>query len=146
MSLLDTIWDFFRRPIPIPIPVTPRITNIELGQILSKYCSNIWQSDENYRTMNKNSLIEFLKVNPVNGRRYLVTAHDCDDFSFELAGDVSDWDSDGAFGIVWGNRVGSGIGHAWNFFIDENKKLWYIEPQNDTIFEPTTEKVWIMII
>lgn len=146
MSLLDIIWDFFRKPTPVPTPITPRITNIELGAILKLYCTNQWLSDESYQTINKKSLEDFLRTNPVSGRKYLVTAHDCDDFSFELMGDVSEWNSDGTFGIVWGNRASDGAGHAWNFFIDENKKLWYVEPQNDQIFEPTSEKVWIMII
>jgi hypothetical protein len=146
MSLLDTIWDVFRKPTSVTISITPRITNIELGQILKPFCTNQWLSDENYQTINEKSLKDFLRTNPVSGRKYLVDAHDCDDFSFELMGDVSEWNSDGAFGIVWGNRASDGAGHAWNFFIDENKQLKFIEPQNDQIFAPTTEKVWIMII
>jgi len=145
MSLLDTIWDFFRRPIPVPITVTPRITNIELGQILKPYCSNIWQSDENYSTININSLKNFLGVNPVSERKYILDSFDCDEFSFELMGNIQAWNGSGAFGIVWGNNKNGGA-HAWNFFIDQNKKLWYVEPQTDIIFEPTSEKIWIMII
>ncbi len=146
MSLLDQIWDFFRAPTPVSIPNTPLIYNIEVGQILSKYCNNIWQSDNEYRLININSLKEFLKVNPVNTRKYIIEAHDCDEFSWELMGNVQEWNGAGAFGIVWGNRASDGVGHAWAFFIDENKKVWYCEPQNDIVFEPSTEKIWVMII
>lgn len=70
----------------------------------------------------------------------------CDDYSYELMGDVSTWNPAGAFGIVWGNRAGDGAGHAWNFFVDENKKVKFVEPQTDTIFDFTNEIIWIMII
>ncbi len=146
MSLLDYIWDFFRKPKPVFIPDPQKISGVELGQILKPYCSNLWLSDSSYSTINKKSIEEFLKVNPVSKRAYLVDAHDCDDYSFELMGDVSSWNSDGAFGIVWGNRAGDGAPHAWNFFIDELKTLWYAEPQTDKVFRPSTESIWIMII
>jgi len=68
----------------------------------------------------------------------------CDDFSYELMGDVSDWSSDLLFGMVWGNNA-NGDAHAWNFFIDDKEKLWFVEPQTDQIFEPTKEKIWIFI-
>lgn len=146
MSWLDTIWNFFRAPTPVPIPIAPRITNIELDQILKSFCTNQWLSDESYQTINRKSLENFLRINPVSSRKFIVESFDCDEFSFELMGNIQEWNGAGAFGIVWGNRASDDEAHAWNFFIDENKKLWYVEPQNDKIFEPTTEKVWIMII
>ena len=102
MSLLDWLWDLFRKPTPVPIPEPKQITGIELGQMLKAYCGNLWLSDSKYKTMNKKSLEDFLRINPVNERKYITEAHDCDDFSFELMGDVSTWNSDGTFGIVWG--------------------------------------------
>lgn len=146
MSWLDWLWDLFRKPKPVPIPDPQKITGVELGQILKPYCSNLWLSDASFSTISKRSFEAFLRANPVNGRAYLVDAHDCDDYSFELMGDVSSWNSAGAFGIVWGNRASDDAPHAWNFFVDENKTLWYIEPQNDEIFVPSHENIWIMII
>ena len=37
--------------------------------------------------------------------------------------------SDLAFGIIWTDK------HALNCFVDENKKFWLVEPQNDKIME-----------
>ena len=49
------------------------------------------------------------------------------------------------FGIVIGTTV-EGVSHAWNVFIDTNDKIWFIEPQTDKIFQPTTEKIRLIII
>jgi len=96
-------------------------------------------SDSSYKLVDVDYLRTFLKENPVNKRNYVPEKHDCDDFSFILMGDITRWDSDLAFGIVWG-RTPSGSGHAWNFFIDTNEKMWFVEPMRDTIFEPS--RLW----
>jgi hypothetical protein len=145
-SLLDWIWDFFRKPAIVPIPTPQNLSGVELGQILKPYCSNLWLSDETYSTINKKALEEFLRVNPVSERKYYTDIHDCDNFSFELNGEVSLWSKGGTFGVVWGNRAIDDAPHAWNFFIDENKTLWYVEPQTDELFSPSHENIWIMII
>lgn len=144
MSILDILWDLFRAPAPIPIPSKTIIQGTRVIEILKPYTDNIWSSDSYYNTVNKKIIQDFLLKNPVNGRKYLVESHDCDDFSFELMGNVSDWSSDILFGIVWGNNA-NGDAHAWNFFIDDKEKLWFVEPQTDQIFEPTKEKIWIFI-
>ena len=72
--------------------------------------------------------------------------NNCDDFSFALMGSVSnpDW---GAlpFGIVW-TTTPSGL-HAVNCFIDKNREVWIIEPQNDNIFKcpPDWDPLFIVI-
>ena len=43
-------------------------------------------------------------------------------------GYFSEWSLSFAFGIVWTKT------HAFNIFIDNNKKIWIIEPQTDQIF------------
>lgn len=146
MSFLDWLWDLFRAPKKVPILPTPDIKGIEVGQLLKQYSNNLWISDGLFKLVNTENMKEFLMANPVNGRKYITESHDCDDYSFELMGDVSDWNPALAFGIVWGNRAGDGAPHAWNFYIDETKKVRYVEPQTDSIFDPSTESVWIMII
>jgi hypothetical protein len=48
--------------------------------------------------------------------------------------------------MVWGNRAVDNAGHAWNFFINEKNQVMFVEPQNDKIFAPSTEKIWVMIV
>ena len=135
---------FSKRQI-IKIVDMPTITGTEVGAILRQYTDKLWLSDGTFRLVDTANLQEFLASDPVNTRAYKAEAHDCDDFSYELMGRVSEWNPDNTFGIVWG-LTKEGYGHAWNFFIDEDMKVQYVEPQNDTIFAPSTEKIWMMIV
>jgi len=145
MNLLDMLWGIFRKPTKFEQTASPSITGDMVRKALNVYTTQLWISDGSFRTIIKDDMAQFLASNPVNQRKYVNDSHDCDDFSYELMGDVSEWNPDNTFGIVWGNRV-DGAAHAWNFFIDGNMKVWFVEPQNDGIFEPTTEKIWIMIV
>jgi len=93
-------------------------------------------SDDSYKLVDYDHLRAFLEDNDVSNREYIPEKHDCDDFSFILMGDVTRWDADLAFGIIWGITP-EGTGHAFNWFIDTDKKVWFVEPQTDEIFEPT---------
>ncbi len=146
MSLVDIFLElFFRKYANVPIKEMPTITSVEVRAILAQYTDKIWLSDGTFRLVDSKNLKDFLASNEINTRTYIAEKHDCDDFSYELMGRVSEWNSDNTFGIVWGNNS-NGDAHAWNFFIDENMKLQYVEPQNDSIFAPTTEKIWMMIV
>ena len=65
---------------------------------------------------------------------FVAEDRDCDDFSYRLMGQFSirGW-SQLCLGIVWTHT------HALNCFVDENKKLWFIEPQTDKIQEGLEE-------
>ena len=136
----------YKEPIikPIPIVETSIIDRTKL-KLLLYYVSKPWISDNVYNVINTSNLTTFLNNNPVSERKYITEKHDCDNFSFELMGDVKEWFPSSSFGIVWGLTT-EGNPHAWNFFINENEKVMFVEPQDDTIFSPTTEKIWIMII
>ncbi len=142
LNLLDILWDYFRRPVKIPIINSQPVAMEKIRQLLS---GQVWVSDGKAILVDMKSVVDFLRLNPVNRRKYITEAHDCDDFAIELMGDISDWDSSLAFGMVWGTNV-DGNAHAWNFFIDNTMKLWFVEPQIDRIFEPSTEVIWLMII
>lgn len=147
MSLLDILWDFFRKPKSVKIKEMPEISATSVRDLLKPFNKdNLWISDGTFKLLDTNDLKEFLKTNPVNNRKYITEFHDCDDFCYELMGDVSTWNPAGSFGMVWGNRAGDNAGHAWNFFINESKQIMFVEPQTDSIFAPSTEKVWVMII
>lgn len=56
------------------------------------------------------------------------------------------------FGFVWGDIRNSETDatrrpHAINFFIDDKKELWLIEPQNDRFFKPTSNSTfWLAVV
>ena len=72
-------------------------------------------------------------------------------------GDCDDWSGDAwrhaqtfgrvAFGMVINssleddNRFG---GHAFNFFIDEDWRIWFFEPQTQKIWSPSKEELWYL--
>ena len=103
------------------------------------------KADALYKLVDLNHFERFLAQNQVSERVYVANDHDCDDFSFELMGDVSDWDSHVAFGICWG-MTSSGGAHAWNWFIGTDRQFYFIEPQTNAIFLPTTEKLWWVLM
>ncbi|MCK4938277.1 MAG: lectin MOA-related protein [Methanosarcinales archaeon] len=147
MSILDILWDLFRKPKSVAINDMPEISGNEVKEILKKYkTGNLWISDGIFKLVDTNNIKEFLDNNPVSKRKYITEFHDCDDFCYELMGNVSTWYPEGAFGMVWGNRAKDNIVHAWNFFVNETNEIMYVEPQTDEIFAPSTENVWIMIV
>ena len=146
MNLIEMILNILMGRKEQVIPKTmPSIIVDEVRNILIPYTDKLWLSDGTFGLVNMQNLLEFLWSDTVSRRSYITEKHDCDDFSYELMGRVSDWNPDNTFGIVWGTNR-SGDGHAWNFFIDENKKVKYVEPQNDVIFDPSTEQIWMMIV
>ena len=145
ISDIMSIFNKKKESAPVPLPYTPSVTADRIKILLTPFTTNLWLSDGVFKYMTKESLAQFLASDPINSRIYKAESHDCDDFSYELMGHVSGWNSDNTFGIVWGQNA-SGVGHAWNFFVDENEKVWFVEPQTDSIFTPTTEKIWIMIV
>ncbi len=143
MKLLELV--FGKSITKIPDPYTESITGDEVRILLSKYTDKLWISDGLFKLMSTQSLEAFLASDSISNRPYITEKHDCDDYSYELMGHVSDWNSDNTFGIVWGLN-GDGNAHAWNFYIDEKRVVKFVEPQNDIIFEPNNEKVWMMIV
>jgi len=143
MDILKIILNLFIKK-QIKVVDTLQINGDDVRKLLTPYTTNLWISDGAFKTINTENLKEFLNSDDVSNRRYINEVHDCDNFAYELEGRVSYW-CGGAFGIVWGLTTNGGA-HAWNFYIDENKTVKYVEPQTDIVFEPTTEKIWIMII
>lgn len=122
-----------------------RITSAEIAELLdnnahiSPLGSKFNQADGSYKLVDIAKLKSYLAINPVSERTYVKESHDCDDFSFILQGDISRWDSDLAFGIIWGEKP-SGGAHAWNWCVGEDEQIWFVEPQTDGVFCP--EDYW----
>jgi len=76
----------------------------------------------------------FLAQDETNRFEYKDQSYDCDDFAARLFGQFSvpGW-SDLCIGKMWTEK------HALNLMIDEDQKVWFIEPQSDTIKEELTD-------
>ncbi len=127
-------------PVPAPMPVPEPKPEIQ-KQVDGAYIFNIlnavkpsathiYLSDNLYWLCSEADIKTFLAMDATNKDQFVVDAHDCDDFSYRLMGQLSvpDW-SGIAFGIAWTNL------HALNCFISEAGKFYFIEPQNDHLQE-----------
>jgi hypothetical protein len=118
----------------IPVPrqkSTARIYKVDVYKLF-RDIPDVKLSDNNYKLVDIKQLQKFLQKNLTSTRKYRKTIHDCDDFSYILIGDVTKWDPDLAFGIVWAYKP-DGEYHALNIAIATNRKIILIEPQNDRI-------------
>ena len=92
-----------------------------------KKSNKIYLSDTNYSLTSVDEIRKFLYNDRLNYQKY-TESHDCDNFSYQLMGYFSQWSYSFCFGIAWSGT------HAFNIFIDKDKKLYVIEPQNDAIY------------
>lgn len=103
-------------------------------------------TDRTFKLVDIDHLREFLLENPVSERKYVKERHDCDDYAYILQGDATRWDSDLAFGIIHG-RDANNNSHAWNFCIGIDKKIWFVEPQDDDVWKVNGEwKIWLVVM
>ena len=107
---------------------------------------DLYLTDRTYKLVDIDHLKKYLRHNPVSKRWYIPDKHDCDDYSFILQGDVTRWDSDLAFGIIHGRRPGKD-GHAWNWCVGTDREIWFIEPQDDTLWKPESFwEIWLVLM
>lgn len=115
--------------------------------------SYIQVPDRTYVCTTASDIKPFLNFNLVNTMTYRTEVFDCDDFAHCLYSDVRKWiastdiKSPLAFGYVHGDIRKSeddttSFPHAVNFFIDQEGKVWLIEPQSDKIFAPTSNSIF----
>jgi hypothetical protein len=103
--------------------------------------------DRKYMTVSKEELMRYLKYDLTDRNPFIDEYYDCDDFTFALLGSISNpkW---GAlpFGFIWTERKYEEK-HSINVFIDKDRELWIIEPQNDNMFEiPEDWTPYLLII
>ena len=84
-------------------------------------------SDNVYYTCDVETLKRFLGFDKTNYKAYQSEIFDCDDFSLVLDGRVDMWQPALPFGISWSDV------HAYNIFIDKDKNVWIVEPQQDKV-------------
>jgi hypothetical protein len=132
-----------------PPKIKDDVTHSELLTIIKaefgEKCG-IYLSDMNYKTCDIKEIERFIKSDDTNRYKYIHEYYDCDDYSFRLLGNLSipGW-SDLTFGIFWcGTPQG---GHALNCFVDVERTVWIIEPQNNTVFRlPDDWTPWLVIV
>jgi len=90
--------------------------------------------DNEYALLTKTQIEEFLKSDWTNFRNYRKEKFDCDDFAIVLLGRFHEKFGNCSVGFACSDT------HAFNFFVDEKRKLWLIEPQTDKIFISSNSK------
>lgn len=107
--------------------------------------------DETYSLFSLESLKRFLQANRIDVIKYKKEVFDCDDFADVLMGSLKNWIivKSGTYlrgGIPFGTILGDirhdvnskkYNPHAMNIFVDNRKRVHFIEPQNDRIYTPT---------
>lgn len=98
-------------------------------------------SDNTYALCTYDDIAWMLLNDQTDKMEYESEELDCDDFSYRLLGQFSvpKW-SHLAFGIIWSDT------HAFNFFVTEDKKVLFVEPQTDAITEDFKGRVRFMVL
>ena len=92
--------------------------------------------DNRYRLISKESLESFLQWYSVPGLAN--RGADCADYCRIMQGEFSKWSPNTAFGMVvvgWNEDTDEWTRHCKNVFVDCNRKIWFVEPQGNTISE-----------
>ncbi len=135
MKSIELIKQFLERIFKFSKDIdTNKITKTEIINLFKKYnLKRIRILDRHYKLINKKEIEKFLKSDNVSFNKYKKEIYDCDDFALVLLGRIKN--------KFHGASVGLAISktHAFNFFIDENKKVWIIEPQTDKIINPNSK-------
>lgn len=132
------------------------IVNQKLHGKLSKI-RMIHMPDPQYYNPTVEEVKKILEDTKIDRLTYRKNKFDCDNFALGLKWKVSKLalgqdhrEVEYCVGIVWGKikMDGEWFGHAINWFIDDQKKLWFIEPQTDEIFDPEgrIKEVWMMYV
>jgi hypothetical protein len=111
-----------------------------------KHRGVVYISDPQYYLVDKNILPQ---VKETKSFKYSLDVFDCDDISFLKKGYEEEYayacSKNYAFGIIWVYSPTKGYGHALNFFFDENKDVYFYEPQQDKYFAETIDEWRLMV-
>lgn len=90
--------------------------------------AKVYLSDQIYWLCSKEDIERILAFDKTNKTKYVLELYDCDDYSYHLMGQLSTPTWSGiAFGIIWTDT------HAFNIMVDDQLRVWFIEPQSDKI-------------
>jgi hypothetical protein len=111
------------------------VEDVILKTFGTDYQYHVFVSDTKYRLPSIDTIRRFLSLDDTDWLNYVVDFADCDDYAFVLQGaqEKRFWGRGYAFGILW--YYNERFGHAVNFFIDRDRQLWIVEPQNDRVLK-----------
>lgn len=112
---------FIAPPFPVETIDIHEMSSILLNKLeeMNDPKADLNLADTDCKIYKKESIKEYLHLDETDKITYIPQKMDCDDFAAILFGRFA--------GLVWTTK------HAFNWFIDENNTLWFIEPQTDKI-------------
>ncbi len=117
-----------------------------LGFILRKAtgCRNIYIPDRHLDLLRKEDVMTFLWIDKTNGKEYEEEVWDCDDYARDLYCRAKNHFAEkrglnAAFGLVWTRY------HAFNFFVDNDRNVLFIEPQTDAFVSLITKPRFMLV-
>lgn len=141
MRIGDTVFIFFKVP-QIDRKNEVELTEYMLDSIFNDHgCSNNVITDSSKEALSLNQFKQLVNLNFVSQRGYLPKIFDCEDFTITMLATVTECAPNLAFGMVHVERhdlpmVGQFYQkHALNFFVTDQKQLYFFEPQTGQIFQ-----------
>lgn len=135
----------------IPSDEVRETVTAQLGPKLTPDFSFYIADDEYFCTPLEDAR-EIIKNSALDRRKWVRERFDCDDFAHVLKAHFAEAAyADGSrrtahcFGIVWGNFPGP---HAINWMLNDDMIVRFVEPQDDTIFEPriADDNIYFMLV
>ena len=112
---------------------------------------NLYLGDDKYFCTPLEDAREIIKASAVDRKKWVEERFDCDDFAIVLKAHFAEAGyKDGkrraahCFGIVWGSLP---TPHAINWMVNADRRLRFVEPQNNRIFLPrrTDKDIYFML-
>jgi len=107
-------------------------------------CRQVYIPDRHLDLLRKEDVWTFLFIDRTDKKEYAGEEWDCDDFARELYCRAKNHflekrGLNAAFGLLWTQ------GHGFNFFVDLDRKVWFIEPQTDAVIPLITKPRFMLI-
>lgn len=102
--------------------------------------------DQGYDIPKVEDVHKFLELNIFRNLKYYSDVYDCDKYAFSLFALCKNFYRGYAIGVIFLDRTYDK--HCMNFFIDKDKQVWLIEPQDNTVTKltDTTYKPYFALV
>ena len=130
---------------PLSVSMGAGIGNADIKAILRYQYGHVdcFITDNDYALPSIETVQTFLDSDTTSSLQYEVNRNDCDDFSAILQGKLRSYEyvHGGNLSYAFGQGFGplktdDSSGHAFNFFIADDRLLYIVEPQTATVFTP----------
>lgn len=107
-------------PSPTETITLHEMSSILLDKLEGMGCeAPVYLPDDVCKIYKMQDVVSRLKLQQIDRLVYIPEMHDCDDFAAKLFGEFA--------GLVWTNV------HALNWFVSDEGKFWFVEPQTSQI-------------